>query len=539
MAAMAVFCLSGFIIIATVLVSTDMVEDRFVEYDQAGVNGQKYILSINRDMNYCSRLTRNIMLGDDYDKNFTLLEQRVKTIYTHFDNLDMAINLITDAKVKADLLRLSQESKVTTQGFLEDSKGRMAALGNQQRSPQMLQQAWTEYSQQSSPFANKARISFNALIKAEQQARADIQDSAIDAMSSMKRELVLISAASVLLVGLLLFLVTRSIMLGVNALQLSINQIEQDADLTQRITIVANDELGRVSGSFNVMLDKFQSSIQGVFDTATQLTSSANKVASVTAHAAESVQTQRHELDMVSTAMNEMTATVVEVAKNANEAADAANQTDRQSQTGLVVVNETVKSIEGFAYEIKRAAEVINAVEADSNEIGSILGVIKDIAEQTNLLALNAAIEAARAGEQGRGFAVVADEVRTLASRTQASTEQIQMMIDKLQGGAKEAVEVMMQSSRDADNCVNHANSTGEALQVIAAAVATITDMNAQIAAAAEEQSAVSEEINNNIVNISHAAEATAEGAKTTSNESENLARMAHQLSQLVQAFKI
>lgn len=214
MAAMAVFCLSGFIIIATVLVSTDIVEDRFIEYDQAGVNGQKYILSINRDMNYCSRLTRNIMLGDDYDKNFTLLEQRVKTIYTHFDNLDMAINLITDAKVKADLLRLSQESKVTTQGFLEDSKGRMAALGNQQRSPQMLQQAWTEYSQQSSPFANKARISFNALIKAEQQARADIQDSAIDAMSSMKRELVLISAASVLLVGLLLFLVTRSIIFG-------------------------------------------------------------------------------------------------------------------------------------------------------------------------------------------------------------------------------------------------------------------------------------------------------------------------------------
>ncbi|MGS0730615.1 methyl-accepting chemotaxis protein, partial [Shewanella sp. 0m-11] len=175
-------------------------------------------------------------------------------------------------------------------------------------------------------------------------------------------------------------------------------------------------------------------------------------MAEITADAANSVQTQRDELEMVATAMNEMTATVVEVAKNANDAADAAAQTDGQSQAGLAVVNSTVEAIESLAVGIERASQVVKDLEHDSHQIGSILDVIKGIAEQTNLLALNAAIEAARAGEQGRGFAVVADEVRTLASRTQESTEEIQAMIEKLQGGAKLAASAMSDSRQYVDD---------------------------------------------------------------------------------------
>jgi methyl-accepting chemotaxis protein len=198
-----------------------------------------------------------------------------------------------------------------------------------------------------------------------------------------------------------------------------------------------------------------------------------------------------------------------------------------------------VETIVGLAAEIESASEVIRNLEKDSNQIGSILDVIKGIAEQTNLLALNAAIEAARAGEQGRGFAVVADEVRTLASRTQESTEEIQSMIEKLQSGAKVAVSVMSDSRKYADDSVSHAKSAGEALEMITQSISTITEMNTQIATAAEEQSAVSEEINGNIVNINHAAEEAAEGANSTSTESERLAEMAKELQLLVHQFKI
>jgi len=415
----------------------------------------------------------------------------------------------------------------------------MSKLRSIERTPDVLQAAWASYRKGASPYANKARASFKALAQAEESARSDTQEVALTSMADMKQELIAITLISFFLGGVILFLVARMILSSVKTLNQSVNNIEKNSDLTQRIECNSKDELGELSLSFNLMLDKFQASINSVSDTSQQLAESAQGMAQVTSETATSVQTQRHELDMVATAMNEMTATVVEVAKNANDAADAAVETDNQSKEGLNVVTNTVDMIVGLAAEIESAAEVILDLEKDSNQIGSILDVIKGIAEQTNLLALNAAIEAARAGEQGRGFAVVADEVRTLASRTQASTEEIQKMIEKLQGGAKVAVNVMSDSRKYADDSVSNAKSAGEALQMITQSIGKITDMNTQIATAAEEQSAVSEEINANIVNINHAAEEAAQGANATSSESERLAEMAKQLELLVQQFKI
>ena len=203
------------------------------------------------------------------------------------------------------------------------------------------------------------------------------------------------------------------------------------------------------------------------------------------------------------------------------------------------MVERTINAIDALANEVDRAANVIHRLEQDSDQIGTVLDVIKGIAEQTNLLALNAAIEAARAGEQGRGFAVVADEVRTLASRTQHSTSEIQQMIERLQAGAQEAVSVMEDSRSRASDSVSSAQSAGQSLGSITQSVASITDMNTQIAAAADEQSAVAEEINKNIVNINHAAELAANGAQQTSAASTALAELAQDLQEMVGQFKV
>ncbi|SQH74471.1 Methyl-accepting chemotaxis protein [Shewanella benthica] len=539
MAVMLVFGLAGVTILVNVIINTNFVADKFDEYDQAGVSSQKYILSISRDMNYVSRLSRSIMLGDDFDKNYSLLDTRIRDIYSHFDNLEASLRQVSDRDAQNRLNQLMANSKQATKAFLEDGLARMLQLKSVDRNPDVLQEAWSSYRTGASPFANKARASFKELVKAVESFRQEIQQAAIASMADMKQQLILITIGSFVLSGLLLFFVARGILHSVSTLTRSIGGIERNSDLTRRIEISSKDEFADLSRAFNLMLDKFQASINSVSDTSKQLAQSAQGMAKITSETAASVQSQRHELDMVATAMNEMTATVVEVAKNANDAADAANQTDVQSKEGMLVVNNTVETIVGLAAEIESAAEVIQNLEKDSNQIGTILDVIKGIAEQTNLLALNAAIEAARAGEQGRGFAVVADEVRTLASRTQESTEEIQAMIEKLQAGAKTAVSVMSDSRKYADDSVSHAKSAGEALQMITQSIGIITEMNTQIATAAEEQSAVSEEINANIVNINHAAEEATEGANSTSSESERLAEMAQELQLLVQQFKI
>ncbi|MCL1147227.1 methyl-accepting chemotaxis protein [Shewanella marinintestina] len=539
MAVMLVFGLAGCAILVDVVYTTDEVEQRFNEYDQAAVSSQKYLLSINRDMNYVSRLSRSIMLGDDFSKNYNLLDARIQDIYNHFEGLDTAIGAIVNDTARRNIRQLAEQSQQSTKAFLEDGRNRMLALKSLDRRPEVLQQAWAEYRVGASPFANEARRTFRDLTEAEGSLRVQIQAEAISALASTRQQLFAITLGSFSLAGFILFFVSRTILRSIESMKQSIVSIEADSDLTRRIDIGSKDELGLLSGSFNLMLDKFQTSLHSVAETSSSLAESSQGMASITADAAVSVQMQRDELEMVATAMNEMTATVVEVAKNANDAADAAVQTDTQSQAGLTVVNNTVQTIEDLAVGIERASQVVKDLEDDSHQIGSILDVIKGIAEQTNLLALNAAIEAARAGEQGRGFAVVADEVRTLASRTQESTEEIQRMIEKLQGGAKLAADAMSDSRQYVDDSVNHARSAGEVLQSIAKAIATITDMNTQIATAAEEQSTVSEEINTNIVNISNAAEQTAVGTNTSSQESENLANMAQRLSGLVQEFKI
>ncbi|MCG5512919.1 methyl-accepting chemotaxis protein [Ectothiorhodospira shaposhnikovii] len=310
-------------------------------------------------------------------------------------------------------------------------------------------------------------------------------------------------------------------------------------DLQVRVPVEGNDELARVARAFNDMGDSFRNILGQVSGAAAQLAAASEQLSTVTEQTLRRVGEQQSQTELVATAMNEMTATVVEVARSASEASAAAAKANDESRESQAISTQAIRAIQELADEISRAADVIQKLEADSEKIGAVLDVIQGIAEQTNLLALNAAIEAARAGEQGRGFAVVADEVRTLASRTQTSTREIESMIKTLQDGARAAVQVMQSGRKRAEDTSAGAGEADKSLRTIVAAVGTITDMSSQIASAAEEQSAVAEDINQNVVRISESGHDVSSGAQETAQAAHDLARLAAELRSSVERFRI
>ncbi len=312
-----------------------------------------------------------------------------------------------------------------------------------------------------------------------------------------------------------------------------------EGDLTRRLTSDRADELGSIANGFNTFLAKLQAMITQVVSSVQSVSDSSEHTADIAIRTNIGVQKQMVEIDQVATAVHEMTATAQDVARNATQAAQAASHADQSAAQGKQIVQDTSNSIGVLAVEIGKAVNVVQALAKDSENINAILTAIRGIAEQTNLLALNAAIEAARAGEQGRGFAVVADEVRNLAQKTQKATEEIQTMIQQLQQGTRDVVRVMEDSQSRTDESVQQAAKAAEALDAITQAVSVINDMNTQIASAAEEQSAVADDINRNVINIGQVAGEVAGGADESSAASAGLTKLAEQQRRLINQFKV
>ena len=312
-------------------------------------------------------------------------------------------------------------------------------------------------------------------------------------------------------------------------------------DLTSRIDMQQfnNDELGTLAKGFGEMQTNLRTLVSEVSGSVVQLSSAAEEISSVARQSANNMNAQQHELNQLATAMNEMQATVQEVSRNTSDAASAATSASETAEIGAKTVNDSIQRIERVAGAIESTAVVIRQLGDDSRNIGMVLEVIRGIAEQTNLLALNAAIEAARAGEQGRGFAVVADEVRTLAKRTQDSTSQINTIIAELQQRAEQAGSTMQQSQELMNTTVSTAREAGASISQISGSVSSISHMNIQIATATEEQGAVSEELNRNVVNISHASEEVASGATQMAQACNELNHLATQLQEMVRRFRV
>ena len=366
-----------------------------------------------------------------------------------------------------------------------------------------------------------------------------IQMERRDSETASARTLQLSTTLIALLVGILAaWLITRQI---TRPLQETLVAVERIAggDLSQTLQVTRRDEMGVLQQGIQRMGSTLRELIGGIRDGVTQIASAAEELSAVTEQTSAGVNSQKVETDQVATAMHEMSATVQEVARNAADASRAAADADREANDGDRVVGEAIAQIERLAAEVTRSTEAMSHLQQESNKIGSVMDVIKAVAEQTNLLALNAAIEAARAGEAGRGFAVVADEVRGLAQRTQKSTEEIEELVAGLQHGTQQVANIMHSSRELTDSSVELTRKAGGSLESITRTVSNIQSMNQQIAAAAEQQSAVAEEISRSVINVRDISEQTAAASEETAASSVELARLGSQLQQMVSHFRV
>lgn len=465
------------------------------------------------------------------------------------DQVQVAVNdinsLITDFDNK--FKQVSDSSTARSNEFYDDTFEAITRFKNivvgDSNIMELLQEQLDAKHQAKNLLVESGQLSTAALLQLKQ-----VSNHVKDLTSSIKKEAEEnVSSSKTTLIGVAIVAIIVAI--GINSwiLQsirsplaevLRVMSLVSDGDLRQNVNVHSSDEIGKLSEGFNQLINQLSSMLNEITSSSQQLSAAAEETSAISSESHTNINHQKEQTDMIATAMTEMTATVDEVASSASNTLKEVQKADQEASAGQKVVQHNITTINGLADEIQVAAQVIDKLDQYSTNIGAVLDVIRGIADQTNLLALNAAIEAARAGEQGRGFAVVADEVRTLASKTQESTSEIQEMIERLQSGTQEAVKVMKTSTQEAQNSVSETAKAGESLAKITDAVSVINDMSSHIASAADEQSSVSREMHENVLTISQAADQTAQGASENLAASQEMAKLAEHLQKLVGRFQ-
>lgn len=469
-----------------------------------------------------------------------MLNRDADTLQKTVDLLAMRNKQIDDARaVYAKLISAPEEQAAYDQylALLNDYRRleeRMKSLSSANK----LDELTTLLSADLQTNSDQMNVALGKLVEINTQQLNDTNKEATRQYSTAFTMVVTLLIIATVLTLLFAWLLTNSITRPIASALKAAEEIAE-GDLTRTIHVDGTDEAGRLLTAMLKMQSKLRDTLQRISGSATQLASAAEELNAVTDESARGLSQQNNEIEQAATAVNEMTSAVEEVARNAVSTSEASKNATASASDGRDLVQETVSAIERMSGDVQSTATLIGNLADESRDIGKVLDVIRGLADQTNLLALNAAIEAARAGEAGRGFAVVADEVRALAHRTQQSTSEIERMIGSIQGGTEQAVNSMRSSTERAESTLNIAKGAGVALDTINSAVVEINERNLVIASAAEEQAQVAREVDRNLVNIRDLSTQSATGAHQTTAASSELSRLAVDLNGMVARFRL
>ncbi|MBQ0746255.1 MAG: methyl-accepting chemotaxis protein [Marinobacter sp.] len=524
----------------------------------------KPLLAVNTDINTLESIQADIQqyqsLMSDVEVNTTQRDEALSNLETKarilgsslkaHSSLFFASAMFEDMR-RAERKFLIERDSSSVKSYLEDAKRMQGPLKSASISAEEKAQVAKALESYSNEFQSVVRLTESGEQLSQDMVTTasrvigsanSLRERQADNMESDRKQattLIFGATGIAVLLGILMaYLITRAITSPINHAVAIASEVAS-GNLSVRIDNNRTDEIGRLMAALATMVSGLRELVRSIESGASNIAASAEELSTVTSQTSDGIHRQKHETDQVAAAMNQMTATVSEIARNAEQAFAIASDAANQATEGEHEVRETVSQVNGLAKEVSQSMEIIQGLQTETANIGTVLDVIKSVAEQTNLLALNAAIEAARAGEQGRGFAVVADEVRSLAQRTQSSAQEIETLVTSLQSSAENSVSAMESSATLASDTLKRATATGASIARITGAVEEIKQYNSQIATASEQQTSVAEEINQNITSIRDVTDQSASSSNQTASSSSELARLGSELQTLVSRFRL
>lgn len=536
--------LLGLIAVANVLIliftmlRLSAVEHAFMAFDRAGVEIERQTLAVSRDVNFVSRLTRSILLGDNFEKNLDSLDKTIAAINGSFDAMSAAVSAANDEQVQRQLSSLIADAKRDTLSFVNDGRDRMLRLKDVSRSPEVLASAWTDYHKHATPLADKARGSFKPLVDEAKAFRENTRTQVDATLGDMKHLTLLIQTLVVVFVLFIGTYLVRSLVKRLGEAVNSANRVAK-GDLTGRIETDGSDELSMLLRTMSAMQDSLRGLIGDAKKSADQLAEAAGGFLATAEKVSSASVSQSQAAEAVAAAIEQMSVSVSHISDSAREADRKTHETRALCEAGsgtIETAGDKVKSISGT---INSSAEVVKELLVQSEAISSIVNVIKEVSDQTNLLALNAAIEAARAGEQGRGFAVVADEVRKLAERTQGSTQEISGLIGQIQQRTHAVVAGMNLSVTEATEGVALSSQAGQAIVQINDSSQQLVGIVNDISVSLNEQSNVSQEVALRVEQIARMTDENGTAIAEIKDSSHRVAELAAVLRQNVSRFVV
>ena len=524
----------------------------------------KPLLAVNADISTLESIQADIQqyqsLMSDVEVNTTQRDEALSSLETKarilgsslkaHSSLFFASAMFEDMR-RAERKFLVERDSSSVKSYLEDAKRMQGPLKSASISAEEKAQVAKALESYSNEFQSVVRLTESGEQLSQDMVTTasrvigsanSLRERQADNMESDRKQattLIFGATGIAVLLGILMaYLITRAITSPINHAVAIASEVAS-GNLSVRIDNNRTDEIGRLMAALATMVSGLRELVRSIESGASNIAASAEELSTITSQTSNGINRQKQETDQVAAAMNQMTATVAEIARNAERAFTVASDAANQATEGEHEVRETVSQVNGLAKEVSQSMEIIQGLQAETANIGTVLDVIKSVAEQTNLLALNAAIEAARAGEQGRGFAVVADEVRSLAQRTQSSAQEIETLVTSLQSSAENSVSAMESSATLASDTLERATATGASIERITRAVEEIKQYNSQIATASEQQTSVAEEINQNITSIRDVTDQSASSSNQTASSSSELARLGSELQTLVSRFRL